>query len=228
MLAGVVVSVVVQLIQHTTTMALTSDQIFAAADDLDARGINPTLSAVRKALGTGSFTTISEAMSAWREKKSNRSAVSSEPLPDAVGLRLAELGHEVWSAALSQANARLTGEREALERAGEQADAERTEACVLADALTQELEQAKLLLTERDKTIIGLEATISAQAGDLAAGAERMAGLQARVDELLNRVQDLNAELERGHQRNAELSTALTALAAKGSAESKKPGEAGQ
>lgn len=209
-------------------MALTSDQIFAAAEDLDARGINPTLSAVRKALGTGSFTTISEAMTAWRAQKLSRSVASSEPVPDAVGQRLAELGQGVWSAALSHAKSRLASEREALERAGEQAAAERTEAVALADTLAQELEQAKLLLAERDKTIISLEATISAQAGDLVSGAERLAGLQARVDELLNRVQDLNAELERGHQRNAELSMALTTLAAKGSSESKKPGEAGQ
>ena len=43
-------------------MAVTREQIFAVADELDAAGQKPTLAAVRKALGGGSFTTISEAM----------------------------------------------------------------------------------------------------------------------------------------------------------------------
>lgn len=40
-------------------MAITKEQIFAVADELDAAGQNPTLASVRKQLGGGSFTTIS-------------------------------------------------------------------------------------------------------------------------------------------------------------------------
>ena len=47
-------------------MALTVAQIHQAADELDAEGIRPTLAAVRKRVGSGSFTTISEAMTSWR------------------------------------------------------------------------------------------------------------------------------------------------------------------
>ena len=39
-------------------MAITTEQIWSAADALDAAGQSPTLAAVRKAVGGGSFTTI--------------------------------------------------------------------------------------------------------------------------------------------------------------------------
>ena len=40
-------------------MAISKEQIFAVADELDAAGQNPTLANVRKQLGSGSFTTSS-------------------------------------------------------------------------------------------------------------------------------------------------------------------------
>ena len=43
-------------------MALSASEIPVIADQLDAAGTTPTLAAVRRALGGGSFTTISEAM----------------------------------------------------------------------------------------------------------------------------------------------------------------------
>ena len=42
------------------------EAIWAAADALVEAGERPTLAAVRKAVGGGSFTTISEAMAEWR------------------------------------------------------------------------------------------------------------------------------------------------------------------
>lgn len=64
-------------------MAITRSQIFEAAEGLDAAGLNPTLAAVRKALGSGSFTTISEAMGEWRKLRARRAPPNSEPLPEA-------------------------------------------------------------------------------------------------------------------------------------------------
>ena len=47
-------------------MAITKQDILAVADALDAEGVKPTLAAVRKKLGGGSFSTISEAMKEWK------------------------------------------------------------------------------------------------------------------------------------------------------------------
>ena len=64
-------------------MAITKEQIFAVADELDAAGQNPTLASVRKQLGGGSFTTISEAMNEWRARKASQAAPIPQPAPAA-------------------------------------------------------------------------------------------------------------------------------------------------
>ena len=50
-------------------MAITRERIFEVAEAMDAAGQVPTLAAVRKAIGGGSFTTISEAMTEWKANK---------------------------------------------------------------------------------------------------------------------------------------------------------------
>ena len=47
----------------------TKDEIWAAAQALADAGERPTLAAVRKVVGGGSFTTISEAMAEWRAQQ---------------------------------------------------------------------------------------------------------------------------------------------------------------
>ena len=50
-------------------MAITPEQIIETAEALVERGASPTLAAVRQELGGGSFTTISEALRSWRERR---------------------------------------------------------------------------------------------------------------------------------------------------------------
>ena len=78
-------------------MAITKEQIFAVAGELDAIGQNPTLAAVRKALGSGSFTTISEAMNEWRALKTSEAVPMREPAPKTVHDKLSELGADLWA-----------------------------------------------------------------------------------------------------------------------------------
>ena len=123
-------------------MAITRDQIFAVADEIDAAGQNATLAAVRKALGGGSFTTISDGMTEWKGRKAAKATSLREPAPSAVAERLAELGSEIWTSALELANGRLVTEREALEAARLHLEADKAEAAELADQVTAELEVA--------------------------------------------------------------------------------------
>ncbi|MDA8381565.1 MAG: DNA-binding protein [Betaproteobacteria bacterium] len=144
-------------------MAITAEQIWAAADALDAAGQSPTLAAVRKAVGGGSFTTISEAMAQWRASKADKSTPLREPAPPMVMERLAEVGAEIWAAALDLANARLNSEREALEVARAELEASRLEAAQLADQLTVEVEDAKTRL----EALTAAENAMQAQIGEL-------------------------------------------------------------
>ncbi|EAA7556252.1 hypothetical protein LO27_26795 [Salmonella enterica] len=146
-------------------MAISTEQIMKAADELDQEGQNPTLARVRKKLGGGSFTTISEAMIEWRAQKA-RSVPAHEPAPQIVTDRLTAFGDDIWTLALEIADAGFTGEREALEKLRQETEDARLEATALADQLTAELAQArqhivsleeKLAATRKENLAITME-----------------------------------------------------------------------
>lgn len=165
-------------------MAITKEQIFAAADELDAAGQNPTLAAVRKAVGGGSFTTISEAMSEWRASKTAQAAPMREPAPQAVTDKLAELGANLWGVALEMANTRLAAEREALEGVRVEMEAARQEAAELADQLTVELDETKSRLASTEAAEAAARGEADALRDELATMRERAATAEARAGEL--------------------------------------------
>ncbi|EAM8210919.1 hypothetical protein FHE25_20165 [Salmonella enterica] len=161
-------------------MAITTEQIMKAANELDQEGQNPTLARVRKKLGGGSFTTISEVMIEWRAQKT-RSAPTHEPAPQAVTDRLAAFGDDIWTLALEIADAGFTSEREALEKSRRETEDARLEATALADQLTTELAQARAhILTLEEK--------------QEAAGKETMAVVTER-DEALREIAGLREQL---------------------------------
>lgn len=194
-------------------MAITRDQIFAVADEIDAAGQNATLAAVRKALGGGSFTTISEGMTEWKARKAAKETPLREPAPTAVADRLAELGSEIWSHALELANGRLATEREALEAARQQLEADKAEAAELADQVTAELEVAKAALLSANTAAQAARSECDTLRQALADQKSRAATSEARANEIERRANDLNAELARVNQQNADLVAALAAAA---------------
>lgn len=130
------------IITETTSMA-TKEQIFAAADALITEGKNPTLAAVRKQLGGGSYTDISEFMQIWRANQQSSTSPMREPAPPAIAERLSEFGSELWAMALELANGRLQAEREALQQARQETEEIRKETTSLADQLTSEIDSLK-------------------------------------------------------------------------------------
>ena len=190
-------------------MAITKQAIFDAADALDAGGQRPTLAALRKAVGGGSFTTISEAMKEYWAVRALREAPVLEPAPAVVGDRLSEVAGEIWALALQVANERLAAEREAFDAARAQAEQEKQDAVELADAVTAELEtlQGKFSVLEEGERTARQEAVT--QREQLAASRERAATAEARAAEIERRADDLNAELARVNAQNAELVSAL-------------------
>ena len=194
-------------------MAITKDQIFAVADEIDAAGQNATLAAVRKALGGGSFTTISEGMTEWKARKAAKETPLREPAPSAVADRLAELGTEIWSSALELANGRLATEREALEAARLQLEADKAEAAELADQVTAELEVAKTALLSATTAEQAARSECDSLRQTLADQKLRAATSEARANEIEKRANDLNAELARVNQQNANLVAGLAAAA---------------
>ena len=139
-------------------MPVTKEQVHAAADRIAAAGERPTLHAVRQIVG-GSYSTISPALAEWEARQKETAAPVREPLPQAVADRLAELGADVWAAALALADSRLTAEREALEQSRAEHEAAQAEATELADKLAAEIEA----LQTRLATIEAAEQAVRAE-----------------------------------------------------------------
>ena len=137
-------------------MALTIQQVHNTADQLQGQGIKPTLAEVRKALGGGSFTTISEAMKSWRQDNQEEAQLRQVELPSGITERLQTLGADMWQTAVDIANDRLVKDREALESIKAKAQAETDEAQEAVKTL--EGEQADLL-EQLDEVTATAEAT---------------------------------------------------------------------
>ena len=180
-------------------MAVTKEQIFSAADELAAAGQKPTLEAIRQRTG-GSYTTISPALNEWKARQATAAAPLREPAPQAVADRLAEVGAEVWGIALELANARLASEREALEKARADLEADRAEATELADRLAAQVEELQSRLASIETAEQAARTEADELRANLTAAQEQAHTAEARAQEIERRAGELRTELDRAHQ----------------------------
>lgn len=159
-------------------MAITASEVHAAADTILASGQQPTLAAVRAALGGGSFTTISEAMKAWKAAQQAAATPQRETAPAAVTERLEALAGDIWGIALGMANDRLEKERETLNAARKEIEAQRQEAAELADQVSADLEAARAQIAQQAQALKQAEAL----AAQLVAAQAVLAEVQKRAD----------------------------------------------
>lgn len=184
-------------------MAATKDHVFAAADQIAAAGQRPTLEAVRRITG-GSYTTISPLLGEWKALKATSAAPLREPAPQAVSDRLAEVGAEVWALALGLANSRLAAERDALEKARAETQAEAAEAAGLADELRSELEQMQSSLASAEVAAQAARTEADELRSALAEAQEQARTSATRAVEIERRADDLRTELDKTHKDAAQ------------------------
>jgi Plasmid replication region DNA-binding N-term. len=195
-------------------MAITKDDVFAIADRLDAEGRNPTLASIRRELGSGSFTTISEFMRDWKQQRANKALVKHEiPVPDEVAAAASTLASAVWGAAIAAASALHNQERDSFEKSRADWNAERADLTALADSLTGDLEEVRGQFDEITATVAALEGEKRQLGAELDRLGTEAAVAVARAKELEGRVQDLNAELERVNKLNSDLMDGFKKLA---------------
>ena len=168
----------------------TKDEIWAAAQALADAGDRPTLAAVRKAVGGGSFTTISEAMAEWRARQ-DQPKVEIDPAPERIGLQAAELANSLWAQASALAHEKLQAERAALEASRQELEQERVEAAELADSLSVELDQARgevqtleVKLAAQARVIEEQRQEIERRRQEATDAREEAAGLRGQVEAL--------------------------------------------
>ena len=132
-------------------MALVTKQsVFDAADALKTSGQKPTIDAIRKALGGGSFSPISELLKEWRvdQAASHAAAPIAEQAPAALQERFGAVLASAWADALALANDRLESERRALATMREALEADKAEAIAFANSLEADFEAAQLTIRQ--------------------------------------------------------------------------------
>ena len=185
-------------------MAITKETIFTAASGIAAAGGTATLAAVRKAVGGGSYTTISEALKEWRVSHQQATAPLQEPAPQALSDRLAGVINETWTIALEMANERLNAERAALEQVRIDLEQSRREAVDLADQLSGEMEQAQANIALEASRGAATELEVERLSGALAQASECARTAQAALAEVHTRAEQLTTLLEREQAARAE------------------------
>jgi chromosome segregation ATPase len=128
-------------------MAITKEQIIETAEALQAAGVNPSMQAVRDALKTGSFATISPVLRAWRDSKAQRATVALE-MPGEAKAALERAGADLWKIVTALATERLTKVQEEAETAINGANADRDEALLEIERLETSIEQKDVELAE--------------------------------------------------------------------------------
>lgn len=187
-------------------MALTKDAIWAVADRLDAAGKPLTLAAVRKALGSGSFTTISEAMREWREQKKKKPGANraAPPVPPELDEALRRFADVVWVKAAEIAGSelqRLAGE---YEQARQEWVREKQELEALADDLANALDECQAKCSEAESAHAELAQRFVERDVEMLALKERVGDYEARLDELRQENQRLHDLLRQMAASRAE------------------------
>ena len=193
-------------------MAITKQDIHAAADQIAADGGSPTLAAVRRVLGGGSFTTISEAMQEWKAARQNAAAPIREAAPAVVTERMADAANEVWAIAQEMANARLQAEREALEQARAEMEQARAEAAELADQLNAELEAAQATIEQQAESLKQSEQQALTAAAALAESRARVEQLSGLLEQERSDRVKAQAERDDAREQAARFAGQLEAL----------------
>lgn len=177
-------------------MALTTENIHAAADKLHEQGITPTQTKVREALGGGSFSTIGEALKSWKQDLQEHEQLKKTDMPEAIKDEGIVFIAKLWQEADRIANANLNTEREALSIDKAKTQAEIDDANEAIAALeAEQLETLNLLKLSDDKAE---KATSKSEL------------LANEVTSLSNLNTDLKHKLDIEQERTATTTAALT------------------
>jgi chromosome segregation ATPase len=121
-------------------MAISKQDIIEAAEKLQAAGVNPTMQAIRDALGGGSFATISPVLREWRNASGQRATVAIE-MPGEAKAALERAGTDLWKIITTLATEKLTKVQDEAEAAINAAQADRDEALAEIERLEAGIEQ---------------------------------------------------------------------------------------
>ena len=210
---------------------ITYAQVAQSAEALTAAGTNPTIAAIRQAMGgTGSPNTIHKHLSAWKGERppATSPAATGHELPAKLMIAIHDVISQAAASAKAEAEAALQqAQSEAVElaRAGEYIEAERDALLEQIEALKSERDKAKGMAVERGCEIERQEQRIEqAQEdnkkalSDLAQTKSLFESMTARANKLQMDTEGLRQEItltvkerQEAHERAAVMAAELKA-----------------
>jgi chromosome segregation ATPase len=129
---------------------VTKESVFGAAEALAAKGINVTQNAIRKELGGGSYSSIGDLLTQWRQSQvpTQPATPIAEPAPESLQERFGAVLAAAWGEAIAMANTRLAAEREALAGVRTSLEKEKADAVAFADGASADLEAAQAQIAQ--------------------------------------------------------------------------------
>lgn len=197
-------------------MAITRKQIYTIANTLNSQGVRPTLAAVRRMLGAGSFTTISEALNEWKMTQSaDTEKQSQEAIPEFLMERLQTFGSALWLDAIGLATNRFTLDKEALERKISEKENYYNELEGLSAEYEVELEAAKACIEELRHELLVANQRIAAEKEEQQRMNQALSASETARKTAEHRSTELRVELDRAHQKSDQLQSSFMELAGK-------------
>lgn len=197
-------------------MPITREQIFIIASTLNAEGIRPTLAAVRRRLGAGSFTTISDALNEWKVlQASQQSNLSQETPPELFLERLHIFGHSLWGEAMTMAMNRFLQDKEAIEEKYQEKETYYAELEKLAEEYQQELENAKQYIENLRQELKRSEHQLTETKSNNEQLQYQLTQGESIRKQTEQQCKDLQLELKRAHQKSDQLHQSFIELTAK-------------
>jgi len=181
-------------------MNITNELVFEIANEIEATSEKPTLAKVKEAIaiktGTkgGSFTTISEAMKAWRTQKNKKAQKLVEPIPESIRDKGDDLLSGLWQLAMETANKRMAAEREELEVLKASIEEQQQEAVEAADAMAKENERL-------EKALEGAHAELNMLHIQLKGSEQKVIVAETRNEEKEKRIIDIKETLHKVQEK---------------------------
>ena len=131
-------------------MAISKQDIINVANELSSKGEKVTQVTVREVLGSGSFTTIAEALKEWRATQEEPVEASRAELPQELESKIQTLGIALWESAQDLSNKQVAEERQLLKQLKTEllVDVEQSKEAILVMEREEEVYKEKIISLE--------------------------------------------------------------------------------
>ena len=175
--------------------------IFGICDELNQKGVKPTLSRVRQALGGGSFTTIQPILKEWKDRRQEPEAHASSSVPDEIQALLVSAASQIWVKAEAKASEEYKALKESMQAKLNETDQEKQDALEEVTRLEAESNQLSSTNKELETKLADYQNALQQARIELRIQSEKIVDAEA----LINRHEKLLLEVGELRGRLAEM-----------------------